>query len=384
MTDVLEKQMSDEEKIANNDISKHITKVLQGPATQKACDDAMGVCGGFPYPPTKQILAVYQKQADSAWAAIKSGYDSFNVSININAPNSGLPTARAKCKFAGSWKGGQSYMLAPGDTISSVAKATYGYAEYADDVWLANSGVLGAQCKQVPAGFGITLPKIWVPDWKTSPKAPICAGAGIKAVKIAMPTIKYDLSKSKSKTQSIVAGPIIIDVTFTISGSVMVQKKGTIDASFNLKSYKAETEKALGPLSAGIGADFKGGETSGSLTFKNPKVKGMTGVKSITLKKGGSLSITLVDKKLTYKHKDCSCEGNVKVEVDIKMRANPKPPPVPVKKPVKVNWPVVIGIVVVTGVVAVGVTVATGGTGAPAAAKGTAVVVGATLAMAGS
>lgn len=382
----LARQMVRDEKLYASEISSAITARLNDSKTQKAADAHMGTSGGWPYPPTKKLLMLYDKVAKNAWRSMEKGYSHVDVTIQVQTNADGTPYATATAKHRGAFKGGSTTVLRPGESVVSLARATYGSEFFAHDVWLANAKTLGPRCKQVPAGFGISLPQIWVPEWQTPPKASFPAGASVSAVQIMKPAIEFDLEKTKSAVKSFPAGPVIIEVTTSVSGSFLIQEKGTIDASFNLRSYKAACAKGFGPATFAAEASFKEGSKTGSLSIKMPKIPGVKGQQTVTLKPGGGLSTTIAQKEITLTKGSFTLKGTLKVDVEVKIKANPKPPgsPVTEPKPVKVDWKVVIPIVLVAGVVAVGVSVASGGTGTPAAAKGFAVVVGSALALSGS
>lgn len=357
MADALLKQMKQEEKLAEQEISKAITDALNCKDTINKADEIHGICGGWPYPPTKDMLKLYGKVADKQWKKIKSGYSSFRTEISVNSPKNKPPNATVKAVFDGEWKGGESVMLRKGDTIASLSKEIYGFECYSDQVLVHNEKILGKTCKVLPAGFGLEFPWIWVPNWKNAPKMSVPGGAKVKAIKVKLPSMKASIDHTAKSAATLLLGNVIVTIDLEAKGELVAQKKGEMDASFSLPSYEAEIQKAVGPIEAGFKASMKGTSSGSlSLTVFNGKVKDLTFSGKLDAKEGAFV-INMGTKKVKTVQKGVTFEGSVSLTAKIRIAPNPKRIREPVRGrrfEVNVSARDVAVVVVVVGVCAVG------------------------------
>ena len=321
MSDVLEKQMKNEETLASKAISKAITAALNSKPTIAKADEIEGMCGGWPYAPSKNMLKMYGKVSETAWKKLKPRYKNFDVSIAVKSPSNRPPLATANAVFDGEWRGGVCKKISVGDTILSLSKTIYGYESYADQVFEANAKALGKSCRALPAGFGLDFPKIWVPSWKKEPK--VCKHPCVKkkAVKVKLPSMQREIDFSHKTAQQFLIGNAFVFVELKGNANLVATKKGNLDPSFTIKAYEAEIKKGLGPLEAGFKVGVK--EASGSLAIK------VFGVKVAGISFSGKLNIRKVDfelkfgsKRFTMMSKGIKYTGTITMTAKIKILPN--------------------------------------------------------------
>ncbi len=380
MSDVILKQMKKEEELVSKEISKVITAALNSKDTIKKADEINGMCGGWPYAPTREMLKLYGKASEAAWKKIKPGYKNFNVSISINSTANKPPTATVQAIFDGEWRGGKSMMVSSGDTIQSLCKSVYGFESYADQVYEANAKALGKSCKVLPAGFGLEFPDIWVPNWKDAPKVCRYPFVKKKAVKVKLPTMQATIDVSSKSAATIYLGNVIIIVELEGKAELTGTKKGVLDASFSLKAYEAELKKGFGPLEAGFKVDMRGNASGGlSLKVFSTKISGLTFSGSLKLLEG-AFEVQMGPKPVKMVSKGIAYEGKISLTAKIRILPNPRRAPERVKGrgfELDVSAKEVVVVVVVVGVlVAGGWAIVVGG----AAVEGSAVAGGLALA----
>lgn len=373
------KQMRAEEKLHAAEISKALTLELNSKKTQAAAAEVVKSSQPWPYPPTREMLKFYETTVANAWSKMESGYKHLEVEIAVDAPAGKIPTATATVTYKGEFVGGKSYELQPGDSIISVAKDVYGHEAYAAAIWEENSDILGNTCKVLPAGFGIRIPRIFVADWKKSPKTPtLASGAKSKAVKVMYPTVEAKFESKSEQTYYIDIGTFMLEVKVEVTGSLKVQKKGTIDATFNLREYTLDIGKNLGPLEGGYSFNLREGKGTADIALTNSNIKGLGGTTKISLKEGG-IKFSYGTKKVSYTYKDYTVEGSVTVSATGKLYPKPSASaPSTSRAPSRaVNWDAVFKVVLIGAVVVLaGVAIAgSGGTAAPFAAAGAAAVI---------
>jgi hypothetical protein len=339
-TDQLAKQMVAEEKAASEEIAKKLTEALNAKSTQKEADRLNKSSGGWPYPPDAAMLKLYRKTADQAWGKLRSKYDGFKVDIDVEANKGKPPRARVTARYDGSWKGGQSRPLRKGETIAGIAKQVYGHDCYAGDVWLANEKLLGRKCTQIPAGFAIELPRIWVPAWKTAPKVSIPAGARSTAVDILYPTMVVDIEEASAAKALVPMGAAMIEITFEVKGALKAQRKGSVNAAFNLRTYEAEIKKAAGPIQSAWKLNLQ--DKSGTLEIQvfNEKWRNLDFSTKLVIR-NGSFGASFGTKKVSVFNKDTQIEGEITLTGTVRIWPNPKKLPEKVRQPRRDTRPLI-------------------------------------------
>ncbi|MCF6233218.1 MAG: hypothetical protein L3J36_08995 [Rhodobacteraceae bacterium] len=324
MSDVMLKQMRNEETLVSKEISKAITTALNSKDTIKKADEINSTSGGWPYKPSKEMLKLYGKSTVAAWKKLKPKYKNFAVSMSVNSPSNSPPTVTAEAVFDGEWRGGKSVMISTGDTILSLAKKIYGYEGYANQVFEANAKVLGKSCRVLPAGFGLEFPSIWVPNWRNEPKVCAVPYVSKKAVKVKLPAMQTTVDISNKAAATLFFGNAIVMVELEGKAETVAQKKGDIDASFNLKAYEAELKKGFGPLEGGFKVGVKGG-SSGSLVLKvfSTKIGGLKFSGNVKLLEG-AFEIALGSQPFTTVSKGITLTGTIILTAKIRILPNPK------------------------------------------------------------
>jgi hypothetical protein len=239
--------MQSDEKIHGREIGRAVTMALNGRTTRARADDINQSSGGWPDDPTAAMMQLYEDVAETTRQGLKSGYGHLEVDIAVTADTGKPPIAAATARYKGEFRGGKSPMLGAGDTLVSIATKTCGHESCAKAIWDADTHCRGSQCKVIPAGFGIELPPIRVPEWKTAPKETLPGGATSRAVRILYPAIGFEVASKKVETFVFDAGIGTVEITLELEGTLKAQKKGTMDASFSLRSYETEITQNLGP-----------------------------------------------------------------------------------------------------------------------------------------
>lgn len=328
MADDLEKQILAEEKLYSAEVSKALTAYLNSKKVKAAADDLNGSSGGWPYPPTKEMLELLTDEMNAEWGRLKRKYDTFKVEdLALEAKKGRNPEATATLKYDGEYRGGKSVMLMVGDSLTSIAKSEYGFECYAAAIMEANDAVLGSKCKVLPAGFGLELPRLWVPKWMTEPKIKAPGAASSKAQKMSgLPPISVSFGAKSKSVHEIPVGPVIVEVTLTVAGEVKASHAGVIDAAFDPKEQTAAISKALGPLTGEFSMDCqsKKGDASLSLSLFKKEYAGLTFSGSVKLASGG-LSLSLGVATIKIVEGDITISGSFKAKADIKVYPNPRP-----------------------------------------------------------
>jgi nucleoid-associated protein YgaU len=323
--DELSKQITAEEKLASTEVSKLLTTAVNAKKVRDGADRLKETSGGWPYPPDKDILNLLTEAMDDEWKKLARKYDAFTAELTLDAKKGKPPAVNAELKFDGAFKGGKSVVLKRGDTLTSIAKAEYGYQAYSAVVWEENDKVLGAQCKTLPAGFGLELPQIWVPNWKTEPKLKVPGGASSKAEEVKLPKINVTFgTKGETKAQ-VDVGVAILILTFTVSGDVTIKNDGIIDAGFQAGNITAGIERTLGPLKSGFEVDLKKkeGDAGLSVSLVNANFKDLKFSSSVKLTASGKLSLDLGVCSFKKGDGDVEVSGTFKAKVSIEVMPKP-------------------------------------------------------------
>ena len=326
MADELEKQIADEEKQYSEELSKTLTAAVNSKEVIAKSDELNGTSSKWPHPPSKELNEILIAAMMTAWAKIKRDYDSFKEDLTLEHKKGKKPEVTAKLKYDGEFRGGKSVMLDPGDTVADLAKSVYGHECYAGKIWDENDKVLGSKCKVLPAGFGLELPKIWVPNWVKEPKVSQPRGVSSKAEEIKLPNLELSYKAKLQTVAEIPFGPIIIEVTGTVTGDVKVANKGILSVEVTPEGISAGVEKALGPLSAGYEMDLKAneGKASGKIKLFHKKIKDLTFSSDFKLASGG-IGIQFGVATLKQVQGDLEISGSFKASVTLRVLPNPRP-----------------------------------------------------------
>ena len=326
MADELEKQIADEEKLYSEQLSKTLTDAVNSKDVIAESDELNGTSSKWPHAPSKELNKILTKAMMAEWSKKKRDYASFKEDLTLEHKKGKKPEVTAKLKYDGEFKGGKSVMLKPGDTVVDLAKSEYGHECYAAKIWEENDKVLGTQCKVLPAGFGLELPKIWVPKWVKEPKVSQPPGASSKAEDIKLPNLNFSYSAKAQTVTPIPVGAIIIEVTCTISGDVKVTNKGILSVGVTPQSISAGVEKMVGPFAAGYEMDLKANEGTGGAKIRlfSKQIKDLTFTGDFKLASGG-IGVQFGVATVKQVQGDLELAGSFKASATVKIYPNPRP-----------------------------------------------------------
>jgi len=326
MADELEKQITDEEKLYSDKLSKALTEAVNSKDVIAESDDLNKSSSKWPHPPSKELNKILTTAMTAEWSKQKKDYKSFKEDLTLEHKKGKKPEVTAKLKFDGEFKGGKSVMLKPGDTIVDLAKAEYGFECYAAKIWEANDSVLGSQCKVLPSGFGLELPKIWVPNWMKEPKVSLPAGTSVKAEEIKLPNLDFSYSAKAQTVTPIPVGPVVLEVTFAITGEVKVTNKGILSVGVTPESVSAGVEKMLGPFGAGYEMDLQASQGTGGAKIKlfSKQIGDLTFSGDFKLASGG-IGLQLGVATVKQVSGDIEIAGTFKAKATVKIYPNPRP-----------------------------------------------------------
>ena len=267
MTNPMERQMLIEQRDASSAITNTLSDLLNNRNTIRAADELAGLSGGWPYPPTRPLLRLFDTIVNTEWRRLQRRYSNFDVEINVDVRRGRAPTVTVTAIYKGSFRGGSSQSIPAGQSIAMMAESIYGSPAYAAEVVTANARLLGRQCRQLPANFTLEFPRFWVPEWNRVPNISLPSAANVRAVNIMLPSVSCPFSQTINNAASIILGNMVIVVDLVFTGTIAAQSRGTLTPNFNMRSYQAEIKRSIGPVEAGFSVDING-RTNGSLNFK--------------------------------------------------------------------------------------------------------------------
>ncbi|MCF6278427.1 MAG: hypothetical protein L3J16_06750 [Anaerolineales bacterium] len=267
MTNPMERQMLIEQRDASRAITNTLSDLLNNRNTIRAADELAGLSGGWPYPPTRPLLRLFDTIVNAEWRRLQRRYSNFDVEINVDVRRGRAPAVTATAVYKGSFRGGSSQSIPAGQSIAMMAESIYGSPAYAAEVVTANARLLGRQCRQLPANFTLEFPRFWVPEWNRVPNISLPSVANVRAVNIMLPSVSCPFSQTINNAASIILGNMVIVVDLVFTGTIAAQSRGTLTPNFNMRSYQAEIKRSIGPVEAGFSVDING-RTNGSLNFK--------------------------------------------------------------------------------------------------------------------
>lgn len=352
MADDLAKQIEAEEKLYSTKVADLLTKHLNSKKIKDKADELSGASGKWPPTYDSDMIAMLDDAMQAEWKRIKRDYSAFKEKLTLETKKGKPPAVTAELAYDGSWKGGKSTSIETGDSLAKIAKREYGFSTYAAAIADANSDLLGSSCKVLPAGFGLELPKIWVPNWQEEPKAKQPSFSEAKAEEVTeLPGFAIALSTKGSVPVTVKAGPVILEITITLAGEVTLQPKGKVDATFDAAKKSGSIKKALGPLSGEYEIDCTSRKGSSTLALEvfNKKVGGL-GLKGSVKLASGKLSMNLEAATTKIDTEDWTGTAKLKGKAELTVKPNPdweEPPDDPYEASVAANLVVVAAVTVV-------------------------------------
>lgn len=324
-------QMKKEENLFANEISQSATKALQAKSVQAKADEQTNSSTSKP---PKVVTAVFDKVLKDEQKRIQRSYSglivTLTVSYNMNGPR-WIATATAVVKYPLEQRGGMSYVVQCGDTLWSIAEATYGSGYYWTEIQKANPAATACSGNFILAGVGLKLPAIdVVPAISTQPVTIKKASgpdktAGKKARPVATPVVEIDLEKSKSVTTVYKLPGLTITVTTSLKGSLKAQKPGTLPGSFNLRTYETEIANGAKPFQSSIKVK--------KLQFDSisigSNVSGSIWSSKVSFNKTGAVTLSIAPKPVKFKNGGIIYEGNVGLDISIRAVPDMKLKPAP-------------------------------------------------------
>jgi hypothetical protein len=178
----------------------------------------------------------------------------------------------------------------------------------------------------LPAGFGLELPKIWVPNWIKEPKVSLPPGASSKAEEIKLPNLDFSYSAKAQTVTPIPVGSIVIEITCTITGDVKITNKGILSIGMSPESISAGYEKMIGPFGGSYEMKLDTSEGAGGAKIKlfNTKIKDLTFTGDFKLASGG-IGFQLGVATVKQIEGDLELAGSFKASATAKIYPNPRP-----------------------------------------------------------
>lgn len=326
MTNPMERQMLSEQRDASRAITRTLTDLLNNRNAIRAADELAGSSGGWPYPPTRPLLRLFDTIVNAEWRRLQRRYSNFDVDINVDVRRGRAPAVTVTAVYKGSFRGGRSQPIQAGQSIAMMAEDIYGSSAYAAEVVVANARVLGRQCRQLPASFTLEFPRFWVPEWTRAPNVSLPSVANVRAVNIMLPSVSCPISHTINNAARIVLGNMIIVVDLEFSGNIAAQRRGTLTPNFNMRSYQAEVKRSIGPVEAGFSVDVNG-RANGSLNFKVANASFGALDFSATLNAGsGTFELSLGTKSFEGTIRGTSFRGSLAVTAKLHITPVVRPP----------------------------------------------------------
>lgn len=326
MADEFDKQMKAEEKLYSEKLSKVLTDAVNTKQVIAESDELNGTSSKWPHEPSKDLYKILTKAMMAEWSKQKKSYAQFKEDLTLEHKKGKRPEVTAVLTYDGEYKGGKSVMLKKGDSLLDVSKDHYGLSCYAGVIADYNKDVLGSQCKVLPAGFGLELPRLWVPNWIKEPKVPLPPVTKAKAEEIRLPSLDMSFSMKSKTVTEIPVGDLIIEVTFTVSGDVKITNKGILSVGMSPEEINAGVEKMLGPFGGGFEMDLVTSKASAGAKIKlfSTEVKGLTFSGAFKMASGG-IGVELGVATVKEVKGDLALAGSFKAKATVKIYPNPRP-----------------------------------------------------------
>ncbi|MEM1432357.1 MAG: hypothetical protein AAGG09_23100 [Pseudomonadota bacterium] len=265
MADALDTMQARQEETASAELSALLTRAVRADdvrqeaqrlAAAAVSDDDSGAAGakapGWPKDVTPEIRTLLQRTISTALARVRGTYRNYEVETELRARGGRPPEVRATAVYKVRRVAGHTHIIKSGETIRSVAKSHYGLVGYGNRVWEENRRTFGPSCRQIPAGFPVILPPADVPAWDRAPRVKPASGTAVKAVRILYPVLDLSIGGSTARKVAFATDAFSVEITCRFRGDVHVQRKGTIEPDFALKSYRGEAARILGDMMGGF------------------------------------------------------------------------------------------------------------------------------------
>ena len=159
------------------------------------------------------------------------------------------------------------------------------------------------------------------------PSAKLAAGAQATVVDVAAPPLSFTFPTQKVKSIPIDLGHVILNLTFTVTGSMTVACLSPISQTFSMANYQAQAKAKLGPYASSFNYDAKSKAGSLTLGLASVKAKDLTFSGSMGIVTGGA-SVSIGVKTISRKVGDMQLSGSFSAKAEGRFVPNPKPQPV--------------------------------------------------------
>ena len=310
-------QIAKEEKQFSDTFSKAVTKAVTAKDVQKKADALTKKCGTQP---ERQVAKVFEDAANAALKKLNPAKLGLQAVLKLNYKMNGAywqTTAQVDVKYIMVPAGGKIHRVKTGDTLWSISETYYGSGGYWPLIAKENTAAVKSKGNFILANVDLKLPKIDIvkgvsvpPSVKKSVKP--TPDSSKKAVTVSMPTLKYDLSKSKTVNRVLKMPGMTVHMKITLTGTLYASKKGVLPGSFNVKTFDADVKKSAGPFVASL----KINEFSAKSVSFSSNVANTTWKSAITISKDGRVKTSLSSQSVKFTSGDYIYEGNVGINLE--------------------------------------------------------------------
>ncbi len=310
-------QIAKEEKQFSTAFSKAITKAVTAKDIQKKADDLTNKCGTKP---EKKIATVFENAANAAIKKLNPGKLGIEVVVVLKYKMNGAvwnASAEVQANYIMVPAGGKTHRVKQGENLWVISEQYFGSGGYWPLIAKDNAKAVKSQGDFIVANVDIKIPKI---DIIEDISVPVSVKKQAKPVKdssknacvVQMPTLIYDLSKSKVVNRVFKVPGMTINMKITLKGELKATKKGALSGSFNVKTFDADVKKAAGPFVGSI----KITKFEAQSISLNSSVANTGWSAGMSISKDGRAKVSLSPQSVKFKSGDFVYEGSVGMDVE--------------------------------------------------------------------
>lgn len=317
-----------EEKKRSDALTASINKALSASSFLSKVDKATKEKPNTPKPPS-DISKLFDKALSAAVKAGTRTYGGMSVDTEMTykvEKDKWRATAKADAKFIKKKISSKTVTVKKGDTLFKLAESHYGDGIYYPVIADANPKQVKFKGDFIVVHSQLTLPAMDVLDkkaetaWMTSSiKGDLTKYKEQKGNEICLPSIDFDLSKSKPLHLSVNTGFCVVKITVTLTGTVSGFKDGVIKNKFSESGYAAEMSKELNKYTT-VDVGLVKGKPEGTLSTG---LTGSLGSFKIAISNDLKATASVSSKKVTKKVGNYTFEGNVGATVSLDYQCVP-------------------------------------------------------------